>query len=141
MKKRRFLVSLAALASLVAVLLISAPTVSSDRASECAREHRSGRAKADVPGGDNLVERSHCAREHHDDDEGDDNDTVTCAELLLAFGEQSGDYNTQRLEALAKAWPDPEEAGEVWAEYFEELADLFEAFGEDLADAECSFPF
>lgn len=77
--------------------------------------------------GDNLVERSRCAREHHDDDDGDYNDTVTCAELLLAFGEQSDSFNTQRLEAIAKAWPDPEEAGEVWAEYFEELADLFES--------------
>ena len=95
---------------------------------------------------DNLVERSHCAREHHDDDDSDDNDdkddndTATCAELLFAFGEQSQNFNVQRLEALAEAWPDPEEAGEVWAEYFEALADLFEDFGEDLADAECSFP-
>ena len=46
----------------------------------------------------------------------------------------------QRLEALAKAWPDPEETGEAWADYFEALADLFEDFGEDLADAECPFP-
>ncbi len=139
-KKRPFLVSFAALASLVAVLLISAPTVSSDRGSECATEHRSGQARANAVERDDLVERSHCAREHHDDD-GDDDDTATCAELLLAFGEQSDNLNTLRLEAIAKAWPDPEETGEVWAEYFEELADLFEEFGEDLADAECSFPF
>ena len=81
------------------------------------------------------------AASDRDDDGDDDKDTVTCAELLLAFGEQSDNFNTQRLEAMAKAWPDPEETGEVWAEYFEELAELFEEFGEDLADAECSFPF
>ena len=146
MKKRPFLVSFAALASLVAVLLISAPTVSSDRAGECAGEHRSGRAKANGLEGNNLVERSHCDREHHhddDDDDGDDSHTATCAELLVAFGEQSDNYNTQRLEAMAKAWPDPEETGEVWADYFEALADLFEEVGEDLADladGECPFP-
>ncbi len=135
-KKRPFLASFAALASLVVVLLISAPTVSSDRASECAREHRSGRARANVLESNNLVERSHCARE----DDGDDNITATCEELLLAFGKQSDSFNTQRLEALTEAWPDPEEIGEVWAEYFEALAELFEDFGDDLADAECPFP-
>ena len=74
------------------------------------------------------------------DKDDDDNDTATCLGLLAAFGKQSDNFNTQLFEALAKAWPDPEETGEVWAEYFEELADLFEEFGEDLADAECSFP-
>ena len=76
-----------------------------------------------------------------DDDDDDDNDTTTCAGLLASFGEESDHYNTRRIEALAKAPPDPEETGEVWAEYFEALADLFEEFGKDLADAECSFPF
>ena len=75
------------------------------------------------------------------DDDRDDNHAATCAELLAAFGEQADHFNTQRLEARAEAWPDPEEKGEVWAEYFEALADLFEELGEDLADAECSFPF
>ena len=64
----------------------------------------------------------------------------TCEELLFAFGEQSHNFNMERLEALAEARPDPEAIGEVWAEYYEELADLFEDFGEDLADAECPFP-
>ena len=141
MKKRSFLVSFLVVVALVPVLLISTPTVSSDRASECAREHRSGRANTNGPESDDLTERSHCAREHDDDDDSDDNDAATCEELLVAFGEKSDGFNTQRLEALAKAWPDPEETGEVWAEYFEALSDLFEDFGEDLADAECSFPF
>ena len=112
MKRKAFLVSILALVMLVPALLISATTAASDR---------------------------------HDDDDGD-NDTATCAdlllvELLLEFGGRSDDLNNQRIEALAKARSDPEEAGEVWAEYFEELADLFEDFGEDLADVGCPFPF
>ena len=104
-KKRPFLVSFLVLVALVPVLLISAPTASSDS-----------------------------------DDDGDDNHTAICAELFAAFGEQADHFNTERLEELPEAWPDPEEIGEVWAEYFEALADLFEELGEDLADAECSFP-
>ena len=76
----------------------------------------------------------------HGDDEGDDQDTATCDGLREAFDEQAHDFDTQLFEAMAKAWPDPEETGDVWGEYFEALADLFEEFGEDLADAECPFP-
>ena len=75
------------------------------------------------------------------DDDGDDHHTATCAGLSDTFNEQADHFSTQLVEARAEAWPDPEETGEVWAEYFEALADLFEDFGEDLADAECSFPF
>ena len=80
------------------------------------------------------------AASDRDVDDDDDNDAATCGQLLFAFGEKSHYFNTERLEAMARAWPDPEETGEVWAEYFEELAELFEDFGEDLADAECPFP-
>ena len=80
------------------------------------------------------------AASDRDDDDDDDNYAADCPELLIAFGKQLNHFNALRIKALAKAPSDPEEIGEVWAEYFEELADLVEDFGEDLADAKCPFP-